>query len=290
MTEQVTEAVDTTPNTDSTQIEDTTIEATTQTDERTGTLAVEEATSEAETGNILDLITDEELKGSKSLAKFKDVNAMAKSLIHLEKKLGAPKEDVEYKADDYGYELPEGYEPNEEIMKSVKDRAIELGIKPDAFKSLVETFTGKENEILSQLGQDQKEQVTQMQESLKKEWGSNYEERLERADKTWQQFTSPEEDTILETLQPNAKIAIAKLMDNISQKINTPSIGKQEASSNPIDSVKALSMIKEIRGNSDMDPLEKNRELSKLYPIAYANETSQTLGVSTTGLDLSKLE
>ena len=110
MTDQVTEVTDNAqaPEAPVTDINETTTETI---PERTGTLAVEEAPKEAESSNsLLDLITDEELKGSKSLAKFKDVNAMAKSLIHLEKKLGAPKEDaIEYKSEDYTHELPEGY-------------------------------------------------------------------------------------------------------------------------------------------------------------------------------------
>jgi flagellar motility protein MotE (MotC chaperone) len=221
MTEQATEAVDNTQTTDSTQ--GTTIEST----ERSGTLAVEATPDQS----WIEQLSDSELKGSKSLANFKDIDGLAKSYINLEKKLGAPREDVKYSAEDYGYELPEDYEPNEEILGSIKDKAFELGVKPDAFKALVETFVGKESEALNQLNLNQKEQADQIQESLKKEWGNKYEERLEQADKTWQQLTSPEDDKVLDGLQPDAKLAIAKLMDNISQKISTPSIGKQEGTS-----------------------------------------------------------
>ncbi len=219
MTEQVTEAVENTQTIDA--IENSSNE------ERVATLAVDQQEAPSQE-NWINQLTDNDLKSSKSLANFKDIDGLAKSYINLEKKLGAPREDVEYKAEDYTFELPEDYTANDDILNPVKDKAIELGIKPEAFKELVQTFTGKESEVLGQLEQDKQEQTAKIQESLKKEWGNKYEERLENADKIWQQFTSAEDDKVLETLQPDAKLAIAKLMDNIGQKITSPSIGKQE--------------------------------------------------------------
>lgn len=218
MTEQATQAVDNTQTIDTIPSSDNSVE------ERTSTLAVEQQ----EQQSWIDQLSDNDLKSSKSLANFKDIDGLAKSYINLEKKLGSPKEDVEYKAEDYTFELPEDYTPNNDILDPVKEKAIELGIKPESFKELVQTFAGKEAEVLGQLNQQQQDQANEIQESLKKEWGNKYEERIEAADKVWQQFTSPEDDKILETLEPTAKLAIAKLMDNISQKITSPSIGKQE--------------------------------------------------------------
>ena len=75
-----------------------------------------------ETG-FLDQITDEEIKGSKSLSNFKDINGLAKSYINLEKKLGAPKEPESYAPDDYTYELPENYQANDDLLNLVKDKS-----------------------------------------------------------------------------------------------------------------------------------------------------------------------
>lgn len=192
-------------------------------------VGTEEVTQES--SSWLDSITDQELKGSKSLANFKDIDGLAKSYIHLEKKLGQPQEpQVEYKAEDYSFDTPENYEANNDIMSAVQAKALEAGVKPEVFKQLAETFIGKESEIIQAMRQEQEQGLKETQESLKKEWGADYDKRLAKADETWQKLTEEGDDKILNSLDPNAKLAIAKLMDNISQKISEPHIGKQAGS------------------------------------------------------------
>ena len=126
--------------------------------------------------SFLDQITDEEIKGSKSLSNFKDINGLAKSYINLEKKLGAPKEPENYAPEDYTYELPENYQANDDLLNLVKDKSVELGIKPEAFKQLVETFTGEESKIIQGIQADNESKINELQNSLKEEWGTSYDD------------------------------------------------------------------------------------------------------------------
>jgi hypothetical protein len=188
----------------------------------------------AESANVADTswlesISDPELKGSKSLATFKDVEGLAKSYVHLEKKLGDPqsREVADYKLEDYEVSVPEDYEVNADILSSIKEKASSLGVKPESFQELFKTFADKEAEILQGVRQSQEADLKVTQESLKKEWGGEYDSRLERANDTWAKLTDEKDDKVLDSLNPEAKLVIAKLMDNISQKISEPQIGKQ---------------------------------------------------------------
>lgn len=176
--------------------------------------------------NFIDQISDPELKGWAEKAGYKDLNGLAKSAMHLEKKLGAPKEPESYDAEQYTYELPENYEANENLLNPIKDKAIELGIAPDKFKALVETFTGKESELIQQMQADKESQIKNLQETLKKEWGNAYEDNLKLADKTWQSLAGEGEDKILQNMSPEQQLTIAKVMANVGAKISEQSLGK----------------------------------------------------------------
>jgi len=56
------------------------------------TAPVETSNETVNKTSFIDQITDEEIKDSKSLSNFKDINGLAKSYVNLEKKLGSPKE------------------------------------------------------------------------------------------------------------------------------------------------------------------------------------------------------
>jgi|DEB0MinimDraft_6_1074348.scaffolds.fasta_scaffold05927_5 hypothetical protein len=231
--------------------------------------------------SFLDQITDEEIKGSKSLSNFKDINGLAKSYINLEKKLGAPKEPENYAPEDYTYELPENYQANDDLLNLVKDKSVELGIKPEAFKQLVETFTGEESKIIQGIQADNEARINELQNSLKEEWGNSYDDNLKIAENTFKRFATEEDQEQFASLSPEGQLAVAKIMHNVSQQIGEGTQGKVGNSQGGLTKEDALVKISEIRNDRTIDPNVRDRELAKLYPIAYANETGESLGVVT---------
>lgn len=188
--------------------------------------------------NFIDQITDPELKGYIEKAGYKDIQGLVKSTMHLEKKLGAPKEPESYAAEDYKYDLPENYTQNDDLLNPVKDKAIELGIKPEAFKALVETFTGKESELIQQMQADQETSHKELQSNLKQEWGNEYDSNLKLADETWQRFATDADDKVLESLPANAQLAVAKVMANVGQRVGEGSTGRiGDAEVNPQEEI-----------------------------------------------------
>ncbi len=201
--------------------------------------------------SFLDQITDEEIKGSKSLFNFKDINGLAKSYINLEKKLGAPKEPESYAPEDYTYELPENYQANDDLLNLVKDKSVELGIKPEAFKQLVETFTGKENEVIQGIQADNEAKINELQNSLKEEWGNSYDANLKISEDTFKRFATEKDQEQFASLPPESQLAVAKIMHNVSQQIGEGTQGKVGNAQINLTKEQALHNIENIMNNLD---------------------------------------
>lgn len=232
-----------------------------------------ETSNEVESKSIIDMITDEELKGSKSLSNFKDINGLAKSYIHLEKKLGAPKEPEKYEADKYTYDLPENYKANGNILDEVKSKAVELGLKPEAFKTLVETFTNKEMAFMLDESKKQEEefnnQLNAEKEFIKGKTGQEADKLIETSKGTWQKFVDPRYKDLFDNFDKGTQIVLADLMNSIASKVSEPNTGKQSLGSS-ISKAEALEKIEAIRKSTELSFEQQQKELAKYYNVAYS--------------------
>lgn len=170
-----------------------------------------------------------------------DPVAIVKDLYHKTKHFGKVRESVRaeleaeinkpaiYQENDYQYQLPENYFLEDELLGSAKAKAVELGIKPEQFKSFMESMFESDAKIKAlEMQQIQKAEEEAIQ-SLKNEWGADYEKKKNKVETMLQYFTSPEDDVKIQNLPGEAKILLAKLMDKVSQKIQEPSVGKLTA-------------------------------------------------------------
>lgn len=167
-----------------------------------------------------------------------DLNALVKDLYHKTKHFGKARDVVKaeleaemnktntYQENDYQYKLPENYTLEDELLGSAKAKAIELGIKPEQFKSFMESMFESDAKIKSLQEQELKKAEEEAVQSLRKEWGTDYDKKANKAETMLQYFTSPEDDEKIQNLPTDAKILLAKLMDKVSQKIQEPTIGK----------------------------------------------------------------
>lgn len=180
----------------------------------------------------IESLSDAELKESKSLSNFKDVEALAKSYVNLEKKLGAPKEPEKYELDDYGYELPEGYQGNNEILDNIKGKAAELGVKPEAFKTLIEEFTSQEQDYIGKLQSEHQaelqKQIDEEAKYLKEKHNLAPKDIIEKSRNAWGSFADERYKDLFNNLDRGTQLVVADMLNNISSKISEGSIGKQE--------------------------------------------------------------
>lgn len=207
-----------------------------------------------------------------------DLNALVKDLYHKTKHFGKARDVVKaeleaelnktYEENDYQYKMPENYSLEDELLTNAKTKAIELGIKPEQFKSFMETMFESDAKIKFSQEQELKKAEEEAVQSLKKEWGSDYDKKISKAESMLQYFTSSEDDEKIQNLPAETKILLAKMMDKVSQKIQEPTIGKLSALSSQDD---AQSKIDTILSNPNhlyhKGDLEAVNEVMNLYKI-----------------------
>jgi hypothetical protein len=140
----------------------------------------------------------DELRAEPTLANINDLESAAKTLVHQQKMMGSriplPKTDEERdelytklgrpeNATDYKVDVPQGYEQYypEEMMTSFKETGHQLGLSPEQMQGLVEWQKGS---VDFQMNQDQvsgQALGTQTEESLKQEFGANYDKNMTAA-------------------------------------------------------------------------------------------------------------
>lgn len=209
---------------------------------------------------------------------------LAKELYHKTKHFGKVKEEMrkelegesnkEYAPEDYSYEAPENYEANEEILGVVKAKAQELGVKPEAFKALVESFMGSEQGVLSQMQEQQEEDFnTRLKEEadyLKSKTGLDSEKLIEQANAHWANFADPRHKDMLKGFDKGSQLVIADLLNNLTSKVGEPITGKQ-APRYEMSESSALAKITEVRADKALNTGERDQRLAELYPVAYPN-------------------
>lgn len=218
----------------------------------------------------------------------KDLNSIAKDYYNKNKTFGKARDvvraeleaefnkPVEYKEEEYAYELPENYEIEKEILDVAKNKARELGIKPELAKQFVKELFTADAKIASQLKQEQEaqqkadyEKNKQITASLKKEWGYEYENNLKLADTTLAKLTSPEEHNIISSLPIESQAVITKLLHKIGSRMSEGFIG---GTGQPIMS--AQSKIDSILKNSD-HPYHKGDNKAITEVMALYTEIAQ---------------
>jgi hypothetical protein len=226
----------------------------------------------------------EEYRANKSIQNYKNVNDLVKSHLHLEKMLGAKSTPIigeegktVYEADAYKYNVEEG-KPNitPEIFDKVSAKAAALQIPPAQFQELVNEFLGAESELIEAGKAAAATELKTAEDSLKKEWGANFEENLTNAHKAFELFATPELKQEVSNLPMSVKTSITKMMSSIYSKIGETSLQKQGGEKNSLTAEQATAKIREIRNNPD-HPYHKNdpaarADMAKLYLAADGKE------------------
>jgi hypothetical protein len=214
-----------------------------------------------------------------------NLNALVKDLYHKTKHFGKARDvvkaeleaemnkSVSYEENDYQYKMPENYIIEDELLSNAKAKAIELGIKPEQFKSFMETMLESDAKIKSSQEQELKKAEEEAVQSLKKEWGNDYDKKISKAETMLQYFTSSEDDEKIQNLPAEAKILLAKMMDKVSQKIQEPTIGKI-GSSIPakMSESEFHNNISAIKNDNMLTANQKNNKIAQLYGEFYSKE------------------
>jgi len=208
----------------------------------------------------------------------KDLSAIAKDYYHKNKHFGKARDvvkaeieaelskPVEFKPEDYQVNLPEGYSIEDNIINTAKTKALELGIKPDVAQQFLNSIFEADKQEFVELEKKEFEANKQALETLKKEWGFDYEQRADRARKTLPNYVSQEDLAIIENLPFSQKIIIDKIMDKVASKVGEGSIGSIKQSS--MTEIDLKNEVKKIQESTMLESVKLGR-INELYQNFY---------------------
>lgn len=176
---------------------------------------VENTTVEAEAETVTTTTTDfvstltEDLRGSKSLEKFKSADDLAKSYLNLESKLGQKIEGA-----------PEKYVMPEEISEKVKEVLITTGKEHNMTQNQINALANKfiEDSRTSEAAEKHRaeEFLAEQKKALEKEFGSTLENRLDAVKSVLTQYGDEDTKTMLKDSGLLHDAKFVKFLDKIT--------------------------------------------------------------------------
>jgi len=215
------------------------------------------------TGDNLDWKSSlpDELKNDPTLTNFKDVESLAKTVVHQQKAMGnripIPKTDEE-RAELYGKlgrpAEATGYEINvpteldayfaEDSLNEFKSVAHNIGLNQEQVNALIEYQSGAIQGELQNEPEQLAAQKIETEDALKQEWGAEYSRNLHAAQRALQVYG---DDEIVELMQTSAgnHPAVVKMFARLGKEI-TEDMAKNTQTSNL--AVSPLDAKDEIQG------------------------------------------
>jgi uncharacterized protein YoaH (UPF0181 family) len=156
-------------------------------------------------GNDFLQMVPEELREHPSLSPIKDVENLARSYVNAQRLIGADKIPVPVNPTDEdldniynrlgrpetvdGYEIAvDGNVVTEDVAKSYADIAHKLRLTPDQASGIMDYYRSMASQASEVTAEAETQQRSQTEMSLRKEWGDDFDARIEDAGKIAQQF------------------------------------------------------------------------------------------------------
>jgi len=156
-------------------------------------------------GNDFLQLVPEDLREHPSLSPIKDVENLARSYVNAQRLIGADKVPLPVNPTDedldniYGKlgrpESADGYDitvdgnvVTEEVAKSYADMAHKLRLTPDQASGILEYYKGMASAASDMTSEAETQQRNDTEMSLRKEWGDDFDARIEDAGRVAKQF------------------------------------------------------------------------------------------------------
>lgn len=95
--------------------------------------------------------------------------------------------------EDYQAQFPDGFDLDEETFNGFKQAAKEAGLTQTQFERVVNFEVARSQRLTEQMRNDVRQHREESETALKKEWGANYDQKLETAKRVFNKFA---DDTI----------------------------------------------------------------------------------------------
>ena len=156
----------------------------------------------------------EEIRDHKSLSHINDIGALAKSYVHAQQMIGADKVVLPSKSateDEWaefytkigrpespdGYQLqveglPEGAEPNQEMLDWFKQTAHQAGMTPQQAQHMLQAYNELTTNEFGMTQQQAEMRVAEVETELKREFGEAFDDKLALANGVLAEFSNPD--------------------------------------------------------------------------------------------------
>ena len=209
--------------------------------------------TQVENTNWLDSIQNQDLKNSKSLSNFKDVEGLANSYVNLEKKLGSHREEIAkelnktYTADDYKYTLPEELGDDKAVFDKIRVAGIEGNIKPEQLEDLLKTAIESRASLQKEAEQKTIQRSDEIVNALKKEWGDDYQGKVDNVKKLFNSYVNDEADRGFDKLSLGEQLGFVKFVEEITRGVTEKPVGLPQQKNLTFE--QANHMLENIRSN-----------------------------------------
>jgi|TARA_E500000305_G_C4024533_1_gene240981 hypothetical protein len=208
-----------------------------------------------------------ELANDPTITQFKDVESLAKTVVHQQKQMGSripiPKTDEEYKElygklgrpdDPTGYEtkIPEGMEAyfNENAVNDFKNIAHEIGLNQNQVSALMDYQSRSMQQELDTQPAMLSAQKEQTEKELKSEWGVEYDRNIRAAQRALQVYGDPEILELMNTTAGNNP-AVVKLFARLGAEVTEDMTQNTQNNNLAVSRLDAQDEISQVFSNNN---------------------------------------
>ncbi len=203
----------------------------------------------------------EGLRDEPSLQTFDSVDKLAKSYVNAVKKIGGNPDNLislpqEGESWDGLYnqlgrpERPEGYDfgDDEGALDDYREFAHQSGLSQNQAENVLNLFSDIQEEEQAQQVKSREEQKLNTKIDLQKEWGKNYDGKVDMASRAFAQFSSPELRTVINQSGLGNHPELIRAFSKIGEHLGEDSL-----------------VVGSGLGSSQLSPLQAREEIQKRY-------------------------
>ena len=229
----------------------------------------------------------DELKNDATLQNFKDVESLAKTVVHQQKVLGSripiPKTDEEKSelytklgrpesGEAYEFTIPETHKShfNEDQVKEFRNVAHQIGLNNEQTKALIDFQVKSVDHEIQRQSTDLTVTKQATEDTLKKEWGYDYDKQVRNAQRALQVYGNEELNQLMNTEAGNIP-AVIKLFARLGSEVTEDMAKNTQNNSLATSPLDAQSEIDNIFSDAK-DPYHDNMHKDHKNRVEYMRQ------------------
>ena len=158
----------------------------------------------------------EDIRDNESFNEINDSGQLAQKYLEASAKVPV----VPGEPDGYVYQIPEGFNANEADVTGFRQAAHEMGLTQDQYAKAMAFQIAREQRMAQEVKADVTKNREASVETLKKEWGNNYEQNLDLAKRVYKRFADEASKQFIEQSRFGDNPAIVKLFHKIGTALS----------------------------------------------------------------------